>query len=279
MPDWPPRGVFVPTRILIAADRDGTPLPATIRDTWMLLKALAGGRDFLEITFEEILRKTGKARSPVLAHLATLRDRCGLRYHTAGGSLLQVWFNTGALPAAPADAQRADPGREIPKSGLSRNQDSPSLKSLNDSKDSLIQRRGNPEIGKSRNQDLTGRPAPNGEWLPDPARIFLEHGGQFPSGRLHDGRTKKAHAIDYMLKHIPIQPEALERWGRVVEAYCAQWASTSYKTMIDSYFLQDRIPGETQHASRNAQAGNRKSESPGEPSPLARQLAGRRRNS
>jgi len=84
----------------------------------------------------------------------------------------------------------------------------------------------------------TGRKTP----LPPQAQVFQKFGGQFPSGKLRTGRTKKETAIDYMQQVIPKDPGSLAFWGRVVENYCLQWSSRSYRTMIDEYFLRRRLP-------------------------------------
>jgi hypothetical protein len=84
----------------------------------------------------------------------------------------------------------------------------------------------------------TGRKTP----LPPQAQIFQDYGGRFPSGKLRTGRTKKETAIEYMQQVIPKDPGSLAFWGRVVENYCLQWSSRSYRTMIDEYFLHRRLP-------------------------------------
>lgn len=97
MPDWPKRGIWVPTWLLTATDEKGNPLPSTVRDTWVVLKAIAAGAETLDISFADVNQMTGKHRSSVIAHLALLRDRCGLRFCTAGSDHLRVLdFGNGA---------------------------------------------------------------------------------------------------------------------------------------------------------------------------------------
>lgn len=81
--------------------------------------------------------------------------------------------------------------------------------------------------------------------LPIQAQTFLNHGGKFPAGKLKDGATKKSKAVAFMVERIPEDPESLARWGTVVEKYVLTWSATSYTVMINDYFLQDRIPGQS----------------------------------
>lgn len=174
---WPPRGVWTPTSILIATDERGERLSPTVRDTWTLLHALATGKDELSATFAELVMMTGKTRSTLLAHAATLRDRCGLRYHTAGDVLCVRFPSSRMRPPAPQSeisdlpalqsensdwAESAHPeAREkqanLPESGnleQSENSDSASLKEsriLIDSK--AIKDRAIRKSGKSENSD------------------------------------------------------------------------------------------------------------------------------
>ena len=117
-PQLPERGVWVPTWLLEMRAQKNDSLPPTVLDTWTMLRALANGSDTLEVTFDELYHITWKGRSPVMSHLAMLRDRCGLRFRTAGISLLQV-LTFGS------DSSHAPP---IRKSGRSENQDQPDLK-------------------------------------------------------------------------------------------------------------------------------------------------------
>ena len=79
--------------------------------------------------------------------------------------------------------------------------------------------------------------------LPEQARVYLDSGGRFRSGKLKSGKTKKQAAIEFMVEKIPKTPEALAFWGQVVDGYCRQWSSYSYQTMVNEYFLRRRLPG------------------------------------
>jgi len=86
--------------------------------------------------------------------------------------------------------------------------------------------------------------------LPPPAQTFLDNGGKWPVGKLANGTTKKAKAIAHMVEYVGSEPKALAFWGRVVAGYCAQWSSKSYRTMINNYFLEGKIPGEANKNNR-----------------------------
>jgi len=80
--------------------------------------------------------------------------------------------------------------------------------------------------------------------LPAAVQVFLDNGGQFPTGKLADGTPKKRRAIAYIAERVRDSPESLALWGQVVAAYCAQWSGKSYTVMIDEYYAQNRVPGQ-----------------------------------
>jgi len=102
------------------------------------------------------------------------------------------------------------------------------------------------------------RPTPT---IPPAAQVFLENGGQFSTGKLADGTTKKAKAIAFIAEKVGEDPKALDRWAKVVAAYCLQWSGKSYTVMLNDYFLQNRIPGE-QNKNGNSQRRSTYSDTP-----------------
>jgi hypothetical protein len=106
---------------------------------------------------------------------------------------------------------------------------------------------------------VTATPPP----LPKAVQEYLDNGGTFPKGKLADGTTKKDKATAYIAEHIRGDPESIALWGRVVAGYTAQWASASYMTMINDYYLQGRIPGTSTPRSN----GNGYNHSNGRPQP------------
>jgi hypothetical protein len=80
--------------------------------------------------------------------------------------------------------------------------------------------------------------------LPPAAKIYLDNGGKFPTGKMTDGTLKQDRAIQFIAEHIRDDPTSLELWGRVVAGYCAQWSAKSYTVMINDYYAIGRIPGQ-----------------------------------
>jgi hypothetical protein len=79
--------------------------------------------------------------------------------------------------------------------------------------------------------------------LPPPAEVFEKNGGKWPAGKLVDGTTKKDAAIQFIVEHVPNNPDDLSFWGQVVFAYQKQWSPKSYTVMVNDYFLRRRLPG------------------------------------
>lgn len=80
--------------------------------------------------------------------------------------------------------------------------------------------------------------------LPAAVRVYEANGGQYASGTLIDGTTKKEHARQYIAEHVRDTPESLELWGKVVFAYQVQWSAKSYTVMVNDYYARGRIPGQ-----------------------------------
>lgn len=98
--EWPPEFVRLPIALLTARDARGQRLPAEALETWLDFRALAWGRrETLELEFDMLRAKTGKARSTLCKHLALLTRWFGLRWQTRGGRV-QVFFAEDPDPAS-----------------------------------------------------------------------------------------------------------------------------------------------------------------------------------
>lgn len=197
MAEWPERGIWVPTWVFKA------PLAPTVRDTWISLKAIAAGQDTLEITFTEIEAMTGKSRSPIMSHLALLRDRCGLRFHTAGSLLLQVTTFGDGVSILKSGLERQSQNQDLshegnampenePNPGLSaqsQNQDSPvkSVKELKTHTGAIL------KSGLSQNQDLLLNTIYLGGILEGQLKKCYESKGQKPPARFKTIQQKDAY--------------------------------------------------------------------------------------
>ena len=97
-PLLPPRGVIVPTEIMF-----GMNLSPQVRDTWVLLRALAWGRqETPRLSLRQLTELTGKEQSTLYGHMAHLRDRGALRWRPAGEGTLIVSFPDFASSEADA---------------------------------------------------------------------------------------------------------------------------------------------------------------------------------
>lgn len=89
--------------------------------------------------------------------------------------------------------------------------------------------------------------------LPPAARAFEANGGCWPEGK--GAEVKRAEAIRAMAETVGESPGDVERWGQVVRAYCRQWSSLSWGTMLEDYFAKGRMPGESER--RGVRKGRR----------------------
>src|SRR5579859_5826669 len=76
-------------------------------------------------------------------------------------------------------------------------------------------------------------------------RVYLQNGGEWPTGKLADGTPKAERARQYILEHVRDTPESLSLWGQVVTNYCVMWSSRSYTIMVNDYYLRGKVPGQT----------------------------------
>ena len=90
--------------------------------------------------------------------------------------------------------------------------------------------------------ETEGADAP--EALPVAAQAFVDNGGCWPDGK--GAEAKRAEAIRAIAATVGDDPEDVRRWGQVVKAYCRQWSSLSYGTMLEDYFVRGRMPGESE---------------------------------
>jgi hypothetical protein len=88
---------------------------------------------------------------------------------------------------------------------------------------------------------------------PQAVQIFIANGGKLKAGKLADGTPNKERTIQFITEHIKNDPESLELWGQVVNAYVNVkcWAGTSYTIMVNDYYANGLIPGE-----KSARSGN-----------------------
>lgn len=81
--------------------------------------------------------------------------------------------------------------------------------------------------------------------LPIAAQTYIDAGGEFAKGNLKDGTSKKDNAIRIICETVTNDQDSIALWRRVVSAYCAQWSSKSYTVMLNEYYIQGRVPGES----------------------------------
>ena len=102
-PLLPPRGVFVPTRLIF--QRKLTP---SVVLTWLQLRALAWGQhDTPEISLQQVQELTGKSPSTLYGHMALLRSWDALRWRPSEGGTLIVTFDLDDLPDSAFTVERA----------------------------------------------------------------------------------------------------------------------------------------------------------------------------
>jgi len=94
----PPRGTFIPSKILYDLD-----IPATVRDTYAQLHGLAWGNGDSEtppLSFEQLKGITGKSQAALYNHMTLLRIRGALRWRSAGSpSVIIISFaDRDAIP-------------------------------------------------------------------------------------------------------------------------------------------------------------------------------------
>jgi len=90
--------------------------------------------------------------------------------------------------------------------------------------------------------------------LPRAVQAYIDAGGKFNTGTLVDGTTKKANACRVISETVTDDDDSIAFWKRVVEAYCTQWSSKSYTTMLSEYYSQGRVPGQPKNG--NGKNGN-----------------------
>lgn len=90
--------------------------------------------------------------------------------------------------------------------------------------------------------------------LPRAAQVYIDAGGKFQPGKLADGTTKKDNAIRVICEIVKDDDASLDLWRRVVSAYCAQWSSKSYTIMLNEYYLQGRVPGQSKNGKHGVSA-------------------------
>lgn len=126
--------------MLVARDKTGQRLPASVLETWLDLRALAwGAQQTPLLDFADLRPMLGKGRSTICGHLATLRDWFGQRWEVSHEHLI-VYFDDAGDDSATAGrvqesglVQKAGPAvaPELPEnkqSPESRTLDSGSLK-------------------------------------------------------------------------------------------------------------------------------------------------------
>jgi len=86
-PLMPPRGVFVPSSILY--DKE---MPSALRDTYLQILGLSWGKkETPELSVKQLSSLLGKSQATIYGHLASLRDRCALRWRNAGEGTIIVY--------------------------------------------------------------------------------------------------------------------------------------------------------------------------------------------
>jgi len=100
------------------------------------------------------------------------------------------------------------------------------------------------ESGVERESERETRTPPRSPPLPAQIQAYIDNGGKFPTGKLVDGTSKRERAIHWICERVADDAASLERWGRVVAGYCAQWSPKSYTVMVNEYYLTGRVPGE-----------------------------------
>lgn len=130
----PPRGVFVPTKILF--DKSFTP---TVRDTAAQLLALSwGSKETPPLSFEQLKEITGKSIPTLYGHLRLLRIRGALRWRTGGNS---TFIFSLMLDSAPEETEAAN----------SKNQEMPVNNPLNVNDSINVDNTSNSEFLENKN--------------------------------------------------------------------------------------------------------------------------------
>ena len=110
--------------------------------------------------------------------------------------------------------------------------------------------------------------AANAAPLPRAVQTYINNGGGWQPGKLKDGTEKKQHCFNVIAETVKDTDESIAFWATVVYEYCKQWSSKSYAVMLNEYYLQNRIPGQSRNGNKN---GN--GQSAGEPSsPMLRAI-------
>lgn len=100
------------------------------------------------------------------------------------------------------------------------------------------------EVEEDKDLDIEGEKSGADAPTPNQIKVYESNGGQYPTGKLIDGTSKKEHAKVYIIEHVSDTPGSLDLWGKVVFAYQAQWSGKSYTVMVNDYYLRNRIPGQ-----------------------------------
>lgn len=84
----PPRGIFIPTRMIF-----NHLLPPAVLITWIQLRCLAwDGRVTPSLSMQELTILTGKGKSTLYAHMSHLRAVSALRWRSAGQDTIIISF-------------------------------------------------------------------------------------------------------------------------------------------------------------------------------------------
>ena len=87
-PLLPPRGVFIPTRMIYNLQ-----LPPAAILTWIQLRGLAwDGTVTPPLRMQELAALTGKCRATIFGHMSRLRDMAALSWRTTEQGTIIVWF-------------------------------------------------------------------------------------------------------------------------------------------------------------------------------------------
>lgn len=159
-PLLPPRGVFLPIRLLF----DDQLTPAALQ-TWAQLRALAWGKpETPSLSLQQIYEMTGKKPSTLYGHMAILRDRGALRWRPAGSGTLIVSFEGHPVDDFPDDSENPE--------NFSGNLEKPSLNTSNlnqlDSESDRERGGGFQKSGKNGRQ--------RGALRPEDALLFQDSG-------------------------------------------------------------------------------------------------------
>jgi len=118
-PLLPPRGIFIPTRMIFNPQ-----LAPVVLVTWIQLRCLAwDGWVTPSLSMQELTRITGKSQATLYGHMSLLRSMSALRWRSTRQGRITISF-----PDEPSDKPENQPGSPnfpIPKILNSTNSESP----------------------------------------------------------------------------------------------------------------------------------------------------------